>query len=389
MSPEEQRSWPVEQVVPLLEKVSLFEGLPEADLRQIAELVTGTTLDEGEVLFEEGEPGEAFYIVFDGAVEILKSRGQGEEKLAIRRAGDAFGEMALLDDAPRSASARARERSQLMVVKREDFEGLFEEDSLATRMMTAMSKALRALNVRFAAMERRQEPAGASAEEMSRLVQRGLLPRNVPKVEGYDLAAGTSLPPTSEGRTIWDWFPMHGDRTALAVLQVRGEGLPPVHQCSQARALLRELARDHESPAELMGRVNHALTEIAIEGVDQVVECGLAVIDDGELAWTSAGPILAGIVTREGDLRELSSHGPALGMMGGFGYSAEGLELGSGDSFLAISRGRAGLLKGAADLVAERRGKPAGGIVGTLHQAIQNARGEEAADVSVLLIRKQ
>lgn len=389
MSSDERQSWSAEEVVPLLKKVALFEGLADDDLSRIADLVTGTTLDEGEILFEEGDPGEAFYIVCDGAVEIVKVQGESEEKLAIRRSGDGFGEMALLDDAPRSATARALEESQLMVIKQEDFEGLLEGDTLATRMLTAISRALRALNVRFAAMERRLQPGGASVEEMSRLVQRGLLPRNVPKVEGYDLAAGTSLPPSSRGRTIWDWFPMEGGRTALTVLQIQGEGLPPVHQCSQARALLRELARDHGSPEELLGRVNHALTEIAIEGVDQVVECGLAVLDGQELVWAGAGPIPAGVVTRDGELKELTSHGPALGMMAGFGYSAEQLEMGTGDSLLAISKGGLGLLKGASDLVAGRRGKPAGGIVSTLHQAVQRARGEKAADLSVLFIRRQ
>lgn len=386
MTAEDRGGWPPEQVVPLLKKVSLFEGLPGDDLRRIAELVRGTTLQEGEVLFEEGDPGDAFYIVFDGAVEILKGRDDKEERLAIRRAGDAFGEMALLDDAPRSASARARERSQLMVITQEDFEGLLEGDTLATRIMSALSKALRALNVRYAAMERRRPTT--SAEDMSRLVQRGLLPRNVPKVEGYDLAAGTSLPAGSSGRTIWDWFGLKGERTAFGLLRVQGEGLPPIHQCSQARALLRELARDHGVAEELLGRVNHALTEISIEGVDQVVECGLILVDSQGVEWAAAGPVAAGVLSRSGELRELTSHGPPLGMMKGFGYSAQRLELDGGDSVIAISSGGRGLLKGAADLVADRRGKPAGEVVSILHRAIQKAQ-KSPDDVSVLFVRKQ
>jgi len=131
-------------VVGLLEKVELFEGLPDDDLKRIAAIVRGTSVAAGEVLFEEGEPGDAFYIVFDGAMEITKARPDGsQDRLAVRRRGEAFGEMALLNDAPRSATARAVEDTRLIAVDREDFQLLLGGDSLALRMMRVLSKALR------------------------------------------------------------------------------------------------------------------------------------------------------------------------------------------------------------------------------------------------------
>jgi len=152
---ENAHSWSTDEVVALLQRVDLFEGLPDEDLSGIAAIVEGVTVENGDFLFEEGEPGDAFYIVFQGAMQILKTRADGtEEKLAVRRKGEGFGEMALLNDAPRSASARAAEKSQLLSVPREGFQELLGGDWLALRMMRVLSKALRALDVRFASVEK-------------------------------------------------------------------------------------------------------------------------------------------------------------------------------------------------------------------------------------------
>ena len=240
---EQTHGWSTVQVVGLLQKVDLFEGLPTEDLGRIAEIVGGVSVDEGEIVFEEGEPGDVFYIVFKGAVEILKARPDGtEEKLAVRRDGEAFGEMALLNDAPRSATARASRATQLMTVGREDFQELLGGDSLALRMMRVLSKALRALGVRFASVEKIQD-AGARVRtdmyEVSRIMQAGLLPAAAPRVEGFDVAAGTTTEEGGRGGSVWDWVGLGDGRTALVTLDVRQDGLPPAHHLGVARAVLR------------------------------------------------------------------------------------------------------------------------------------------------------
>ena len=117
-----------QQVVDVLGRVPLFQGLPRADLERIAELVNPREVQEGEFLFREGDPGDKFYIVFSGAVEILKERPLGDhERLAVKRSGEAFGEMSLLNDAPRSASVRAVEATRLLSVSRGEFDDLLGE----------------------------------------------------------------------------------------------------------------------------------------------------------------------------------------------------------------------------------------------------------------------
>lgn len=384
--------WSTEQVVGLLQKVDLFEGLPDEDLRRIAGIVGGLALDQGEVLFEEGEPGDAFYIVFQGAIEIVKARPDGsEERLAIRRGGDAFGEMALLNDAPRSATARAADATQLMRVGRGDFEVLLGGDSLALRMMRVLSKALRALGVRFASVEKVQD-AGArvrtDAYELSRVIQAGLLPRTAPRIEGFDVAAGTTTEETGRGGSVWDWIALADGRTALLTLDVRQDGFPPAHHLGAARAVLRGLATDRANVPELLARTNDALSSAAIEGLDQFVEVGILVPSPGTLEWACAGRVPGGVIRRDGSFEEFASHGPPLGMMGGFQYKAQRFTMNAGDTAFVLSHGTQGLFLGAADLVAQLHGKPAGEVVSTLHKAIRKAQGEQRTETSVLYARR-
>ena len=217
---ERPQEWSREEVVALLQQVDLFEGLPDDDLNAIAAIVGGRTIEPREALFEEGEPGDAFCTVFRGAIEIAKARADGtEEKLAVRRKGDGFGEMALLNEAPRSATARATEPTQLVSVSRDDFQRLLGGDSFALHMMRALSKALRALSVRFANAQSEQDSGGdvpADAFAVSRVIQAGMLPRVAPKVDGHDIAAGTTTEVDGRGASVWDWIQLADGRPHAA-----------------------------------------------------------------------------------------------------------------------------------------------------------------------------
>ncbi|HMA16785.1 MAG TPA: cyclic nucleotide-binding domain-containing protein [Kiloniellaceae bacterium] len=81
----------------------------------------------GQVIFNEGEVGDCAFVVCEGSVEIFKGGRQRALRLATCEAGGIFGEMALVDDAPRSASARALTPASCLVLPKERFRHLFEE----------------------------------------------------------------------------------------------------------------------------------------------------------------------------------------------------------------------------------------------------------------------
>lgn len=389
-----------DEVAALLGRVELFQGLPPDELRGVAAIVAAIAVESGEVLFDEGEPGDCFYVVSEGSVEIVKgTQGGGEEKLAVRRAGEAFGEMALLNDAPRSATARAVEHSQLLTLSRDDFQKLLGDDSLALRMLQVLSKALRALGVRFASLESTAPlstdsdgasagGSAAAAEDMNRALQRAILPRTAPTVEGFDIAAGTMLEDSGAGRTVWEAVHFTDGRVGLVALTAEAGGLAPAHQLAVTRAFLNEFGRSGQSAETLFARVNDGLAHNEVRGVESSVVAGMLVPQEGSVLWSSAGTIPGGVIRRDGTFDEFSSHGPPLGMLEGFQYGAQEIPIGTGDMVIVLSTGSAGLFRGAADLVSTLQQKPAGEVVSTVHKAIRKLQGADVEETTVLFLRK-
>lgn len=115
--------------VPHLAKVNMFSGLTATYLKRIASLCVEEHHPEGAFLFREGEPGDKLYIIVEGAVRIVRQvSGMGEEALAVLRAGDYFGEMALIDTFPRSADACAHEACRVLVMDKQKLEDLLFVD---------------------------------------------------------------------------------------------------------------------------------------------------------------------------------------------------------------------------------------------------------------------
>jgi CRP/FNR family cyclic AMP-dependent transcriptional regulator len=105
----------------VLARTELFQGIDEATRRRIAEHVTERVVERGQCVFSQGEPGDRMYVLAEGAVKLfLSSRDGGIVELVRHRPPAAFGEVALLDEGPRSASAEAVERSTLLVVTRSE-----------------------------------------------------------------------------------------------------------------------------------------------------------------------------------------------------------------------------------------------------------------------------
>ncbi len=140
-----------------LEKMPLFADLTRREIRVVDGFMHERNYLENEVVFDEEEKGEAFYVVLEGKVLICR-QGQTGTPIAMLGSGSFFGELALLDEAPRSAQARAAENSTLLVLFRGDFLGLMQSHGLIASKI-AMQLA-RHLGVRLRAMGRNGAAAG-------------------------------------------------------------------------------------------------------------------------------------------------------------------------------------------------------------------------------------
>ena len=102
-------------------------------------------LEEDDFIFREGEIGTDMYIIQSGQVEILKLQANDEERqLAILGQGDFFGEMSILEDLPRTASARALSKCRLVEINGTTFNSMLRKNpEIAVRMMRKLSRRLR------------------------------------------------------------------------------------------------------------------------------------------------------------------------------------------------------------------------------------------------------
>ncbi len=127
----------------LLEKVPLFTGLSRRQLGKLLVKLFEKNYHPGETIFLEGEPAKALFIVLHGRVSILHAGKEGVEQVATLTPGAYFGELALIDDLPRSATARADEHSTLLILYKSHFDELIEGHStIAIRVMGNLLKAL-------------------------------------------------------------------------------------------------------------------------------------------------------------------------------------------------------------------------------------------------------
>jgi CRP/FNR family transcriptional regulator, cyclic AMP receptor protein len=108
-----------------LARVPFFDGLTREALALIAKVTTEESHATGIKIFQYGDAGDKLFIILDGKVRISRDlSGMGEEALAVLGPGEVFGEMSLIDEAPRSADARVHERCRLLVISKEDFDDL-------------------------------------------------------------------------------------------------------------------------------------------------------------------------------------------------------------------------------------------------------------------------
>jgi CRP-like cAMP-binding protein len=113
-----------------LKNSALFGSLKPLELKIVDGLMHERRFLPGEIVFDEGEEGQALYLIMSGRVGISRVNGPGRQEVAELGPGTFFGDMALLDDAPRNAQARALEACELAVFFRADFLALMETDAV-------------------------------------------------------------------------------------------------------------------------------------------------------------------------------------------------------------------------------------------------------------------
>jgi CRP/FNR family cyclic AMP-dependent transcriptional regulator len=139
-----------------LEKISLFAGLSKVDLDAVSSLAVTRNFPKNALVMCEGDQSDSLYIVLSGKVKVFLSDEEGKEvTLNMQGEGEYFGELALLDEAPRSASVMTAEDTKLAIISKKSFDECMKNNpEIAMKVMRGLARRLRELteNVRSLAL---------------------------------------------------------------------------------------------------------------------------------------------------------------------------------------------------------------------------------------------
>lgn len=157
----------------LLRQIPLFESMDDADLALLAHKLAPKSFGAGDVIFAQGDEGDAMYLIEEGAVDIVARSGAQRVTLASLYGGQYFGELSLLDGAPRSATAVAARATHTFALDREDFvEFVRGRPEAALSILHELGERMRATN-----------------ELMTRTVTRNLVEEDAENLSIGDLVA--------------------------------------------------------------------------------------------------------------------------------------------------------------------------------------------------------
>ena len=226
--------------------------------------------------------------------------------------------------------------TQRVLVKRRDEVGQLESqfNTMAEQLVESIKKQqeLAEYNARI------EERARIEQElQTARLIQHSLLPKRLPEVSGWQLAAYYQ-PAREVGGDLYDCFALPDGLLGLVIGDVTDKGIPAAMVMASTRSMLRAAAQSSASPGEVLARVNNLLYSDTPERM--FVTCFYAILDpiSGTLRYANAGHDLPYQRARE-DVGELLARGMPLGLMPGMSYEERDAVIGPGETILFYSDG--------------------------------------------------
>lgn len=127
-----------------LSKVPIFSGLTKKELQELSANAREREYPAGETLVRQGESGVGLFVILSGKVRVLQHADGGERQLGVYGPGAALGELALLDDQPRSATIVASEPTKVLIIPVWDFRAALRENpEISLKLLSVLSQRLR------------------------------------------------------------------------------------------------------------------------------------------------------------------------------------------------------------------------------------------------------
>lgn len=416
-------------LVHFLRHNTLFDGFSDADLAHLAGTAEERMLPEGALLFVEGQPGDDCCVLVEGRLQVLKQLGDDELLLDTRQPGQIVGEMALLDNSPRSATVRAAcDCRVLMLTKANFYELLTRNPPTAlellrggtARLRTTSQKMTAGLEAKNAELLRAYEELKGAQDELLRLerieqelqiarrIQQAFLPQHIPQPPGWQLSA-CNYGAQEVGGDFYDCIPLPGGLLGLVVADVCGKGVPAALFVALTRSLLRAASQAPEALgvghalsadallSKALGLTNRYIAvEHAASSMFITLFYGLLDPRSGLLRYVNAGHNPPLLVRRDAAIEELEANTIPLGIMADLAFETRSVCLERGDMLVLFTDGvtesfnSAGVLfddQQLLDVLRVQAGKNALEVRLAIEAAVAAHVGDEpAADDMTLLV---
>ena len=371
-----------------------FKGVTDEEVEALVRVTEMKTYPAGYTLCHEGALEHVFYIVAEGQAAITKQLGPAEQRvLAMRGAGEFFGEMALIERQPRSATITTLVETTVLEISEEVFNQFLEHSpSMALSMIRRLTANTRATNeATISDLTRKNDELrkayddlkAAQAEvvkkeklerelEIAGEVQRSLLPSRFPVVPGYSFA-GRNVPARHVGGDLYDVIKIDAEHVGLLMADVSDKSVHAALIMAVTRTLFLAHARSSLSPADVALAVHAGLMEVSASD-DMFVTAfdGVLHLPTGSLHYVRAGqdkPLL--FRAAGGPPETLEAEGRFLGMLDDLVLEQRRVTLRPGDMLLAYSDG----VPDAVNSVDDSYGVP------RLIERIQDRRFDSADEV--------
>jgi sigma-B regulation protein RsbU (phosphoserine phosphatase) len=297
--------------VNLLSKIPLFANLPNNELDHILTMLDVIEMTDREVLFNEGDPGENFYVVMRGELEVLMAEGKNEEMLLnVLRVGEYLGEMSLImPGGHRTASVRSRGNSTLLSMSRIQFLDLTKKyPELSHSMVRVLSQRLDATNTQtFHDLTEKNRQLQTAYDELKsaqeqliekeRLerelqvaadIQLSILPDELPVLDEFSFGARI-LPARQVGGDLYDVFLLKNGQVGILIGDVADKGVPSAIFMARAHALIMAEADIGATAGEVLRLVNRHITRLQKSTQFVTVLYGILDLKTREFNYARAG----------------------------------------------------------------------------------------------------
>ncbi|MEZ5353554.1 MAG: SpoIIE family protein phosphatase [Bryobacteraceae bacterium] len=273
----------------------------------------------------------------------------------------------------------------------------FTQQDLTLLTVMANIAAIRIENARLAEVEVAERFLKKELEQAAE-IQRNLLPKQSPKIEGLDVA-GLSVACRSVGGDYFDYLPLSDGRVAILCGDVAGKGMSAALLMSSLQARVQVLCEESMDMAELMTRINRSVA--ATCPGNRFITFFMCLYDPatGSVSYSNAGHNPPYLLRKSGGVETLETGGPVLGILKNYRYEAAQTELRTGDVLVMFSDGVTEAQSASEEEYGEERlvgqlgalrDSSASEIVREVFESVERFMGDEAAgdDITVVVARK-